>query len=86
MGSVAVNASNMPDTGKLHLAIVQNSSASYLFQVPNVVPGDSGYSRKRLVNDGSRFGMFGVGFLPIVNTPGTFGEFADNSGDLGTNV
>ncbi|MDO9332971.1 MAG: hypothetical protein Q7T57_00395 [Dehalococcoidales bacterium] len=85
-GTVAVNASNMPDTGKLHLATVQNSSADYSFQVPNVAPGDSGYGRKRLVNDGSRSGMLGVGFSPIVNTPGTFGEYADNSGDLGANV
>jgi hypothetical protein len=86
LGSDAVNASDIPDTGKLHLAIAQDSSTNYSFQVPGVAPGDSGHSSIRLVNDGDRFGMSGVGFSPIVNVPGTFEEYADDSGDLGANV
>lgn len=86
LGSGSVNASAIPDTGKLHLSIVQDSSTDYSFQVPGVVPGDSGHSSIRLVNDGGHPGMFGAGFSSIVNVPGTFGEYADNSGDLGANV
>jgi hypothetical protein len=85
-GFATADAITMPDTGKPSLKIISGDSQVYSFQVPNALPGANERISKRIVNVGNRAGILGVRFSPVVNTPGTTGEYADGNGDLGANT
>jgi len=80
---VEASDGNSSARGTPELEIVSDGSAVCTFQMSGVVPGNSGRSRNRLINAGSLAGGLGVRFSAVVNTPGTSGEYADGSGDLG---
>ena len=80
------SAGTSPASGKPDLKIISDGAAACIFQLPNVAPGDSGHGSNKLVNVGSLAGELGVGFSEVINTPGTSGEYADGSGDLGANA
>jgi hypothetical protein len=81
-----VDAMVIPDTGKSSLEIISGDSEVYSFQLSNTLPGRDGCIIKKIVNVGNRAGILSVCFSPVLNTPGTVGEYADGKGDLGANI
>jgi hypothetical protein len=79
-------AAPMPDTDRQSLKIGGDLSPVGTFNVSGLVPDANGRNSIRLVNDGDRTGQLGVSFSVINNTPGSIGEFADGTGDLGANL
>ncbi len=71
------------DDGKMDLEINGQCSTAQTFQLINVAPGDNGRGSNGLVNAGNLAGELSICFCELVNTPGTSGEYADGSGDLG---
>jgi len=71
------------DEGKMDLELKGQSVKAQTFQLINVIPGDNGRGCNRLVNAGNLISDLSISFCEVVNTPGTSGEFADGSGDLG---
>jgi hypothetical protein len=85
-GHTTADAIVAPDTGKPSLKMISGDSEVYSFQLSNTLPGRDGCISKRIVNVGNRAGILSVCFSPVLNTPGTVGEYADGKGDLGANI
>lgn len=85
-GHTTADAIVTPDTGKPSLKMISGDSRVSSFQVPSALPGDDGRISKRIINTGDHAGILDVRFSPVVNTPGTLGEYADDKGDLGASI
>ena len=74
------------DERKLDLEISGDGLTAQTFQLSNVAPGDSGQGVNSLFNAGDLVGELSISFSEVRNIPGTIGEYADGSGDLGANI
>lgn len=74
------------DTGSGAIDLHLNKDGSGSLNVGNAIPGDSGKHIYRLENAGRIAGNLDIHIPPVINIPGSRGEFTDGRGDLGSNV